>query len=75
MSKEAGKKPEHDKPVHPGAKVIEPRYESGSPDSPDRWTSKLKSFEEVMRYIKTAERYFCEDPANWYGSEKRKTPA
>lgn len=75
MNQEADKKSEHEKAVHPGARVIEPRYESGRPEAPDRWTLKLKSIEEIIKYIKTAERYFCEDPANWYGSEKRKTPA
>ena len=72
---EGEKLSEREKSVHPGAKVIRPKYEPGSPDQPDRWTEKLKSVEEIVRYLKTAERYFCEDPANWYGSEKRKTPA
>lgn len=69
------KSPERDKSVHPGAKVIKPKYDPGSPDKPDRWTEKLRSVEEIVKYLKTAERYFCEDPANWYGSEKRKNPA
>ncbi len=37
------------------------------------WRKKLKSREEVLKYLQTGERYwFSKD---WYGSEKRKNPA
>lgn len=52
--------------------VLGPTFESGKPDEPIRWREKLRDRDEMLRYIKTAERY-------WYGegqgSEKRKTEA
>ncbi len=61
--------------VHPGAGVITPEFDQGRPQEPDRWTKKLSSVDEIIKYLKTAERYFCEEQDKWYGSEKRKTPA
>jgi len=63
------------KPVHAGAKVLMPKYEPGRPIEADDWLKKLTTTDEITRYLKTAERYFCEDLDKWYGSEKRKTPA
>ncbi len=37
------------------------------------WRQKLASREEKLRYLETAERYWY--GKEWYGSEKRKTPA
>ena len=39
----------------------------------DKWREKLRNREEMLKYLKTAERYWFSD--DWYGSEKRKTPA
>lgn len=76
MSEEAKKEEKKvEGTVHPGAKVIQPEYEPGRPEQPDRWLNKLTSVDEILKYLKTAERYFCEEPDKWYGSEKRKTPA
>ena len=55
--------------------VLGPTYEPGKPEGEDlgRWRQKLESREETLKYLKTGERYWYSD--EWYGSEKRKTPA
>ncbi|MFQ5842252.1 MAG: hypothetical protein ACE5I8_07420 [Thermodesulfobacteriota bacterium] len=54
-------------------KVLGPTFEKGQPDKAGNWRQKLRNREEKLDYLKTGERYwFSED---WYGSEKRKTPA
>jgi hypothetical protein len=55
------------------AKVIGPDYEGGAPDQPHRWRSKLRGRAEILKYLQSAERYWYSK--EWYGSEKRKTPA
>jgi len=45
----------------------------GKPESPIDWRKKLKKREDMLKYLKTAERYWYSK--DWYGSEKRKTPA
>ena len=37
------------------------------------WREKLKDREEMLKYLKTADRYWYSD--DWFGSEKRKNPA
>ena len=37
------------------------------------WRRKFGDREEMLKYLKTAERYWYSD--DWFGSEKRKTPA
>jgi len=37
------------------------------------WRQKLASREEKLKYLQTGERYYYS--TDWYGSEKRKTPA
>ena len=54
-------------------KVLGPTFEEGRPESPDRWRKKLRSREEMLEYLKTGERYWFSE--EWFGSEKRKTPA
>jgi hypothetical protein len=54
-------------------KVLGDTSEEGKPESPYQWRRKLKSREEMLQYLKTGERYWFSD--EWYGSEKRKTPA
>jgi hypothetical protein len=54
-------------------KVLAGVFEEGTPESPYQWRKKLKSREEMLGYLNTAERYWFSD--EWYGSEKRKTPA
>ena len=50
-------------------------YEPGTPELGDRvdWRSKLKARDDILKYIKTAHRYWYSK--DWYGSEKRKNPA
>ena len=50
-------------------------YEDGVPEGEElgRWRQKLGTRGDKLKYLETAERYwFSED---WFGSEKRKTPA
>jgi hypothetical protein len=54
-------------------RVLGPTFEKGQPDKPEDWRQKLRNREEKLNYLKTGERYwFSKD---WFGSEKRKTPA
>lgn len=53
--------------------ILGPTYEEGKPASPDRWRGKLKSRQEMLKYLRTGERYWFSK--EWYGSEKRRTPA
>jgi hypothetical protein len=54
-------------------KVLGPTFEKGQPDKAENWRLKLRNRQEKVNYLKTGERYwFSED---WFGSEKRKTPA
>jgi hypothetical protein len=54
-------------------KILGPTYESGKPGESDNWRKKLRSKDEMLGYLKTAERYWFSD--DWYGSEKRQKPA
>jgi len=54
-------------------KVLGPTFEEGTPVSPYQWRKKLKTREEMLDYLRTGERYWFSE--EWYGSEKRKTPA
>ena len=48
-------------------------YEPGKPAGPANWRTKLKSRDQMMGYLQTGERYWYSQ--DWYGSEKRRTPA
>jgi len=48
-------------------------YEEGKPEGKDDWRKKMSDRELMLRYLKTGERYWYSK--EWYGSEKRKTPA
>ncbi len=50
-------------------------FEEGKPEGEElgRWRQKLSTREERLKYLQTGERYWYGD--EWYGSEKRKTPA
>ncbi|MDY6917219.1 MAG: hypothetical protein SVP26_04620 [Chloroflexota bacterium] len=55
--------------------VLADTFEEGSPEGEDlgRWRQKLGTRADKLRYLETGERYwFAQD---WYGSERRKTPA
>ena len=55
--------------------VLGATYEPGKPEDYKlgRWRQKLESREEKLKYLQTGERYYYSQ--DWYGSEKRKTPA
>ena len=62
----------------PGRDEVEllgPTYEEGRPEGTavGKWRQKLTSREEKLKYLHDGERYYYSD--DWYGSEKRKTPA
>jgi hypothetical protein len=48
-------------------------YEPGKPAGPANWRGKLVNREEMLKYLRTGERYWYNQ--EWYGSEKRRTPA
>ena len=55
--------------------VLAETYEKGKPEGEDagRWRQKLDSREEKIKYLQNGERYWYS--SDWFGSEKRKTPA
>ena len=55
--------------------VLGETYEKGKPEGEEmgRWRQKLGSREEKLKYLRNAERYWY--GKDWFGSEKRKTPA
>jgi hypothetical protein len=54
-------------------KVLGPTFKEGKPDTTVDWRVKLTSRDDVVRYIRTALRYWYSN--EWYGSEKRKQEA
>lgn len=55
--------------------VLGATFEPGKPEEADagRWRHKLESREEKLKYLESGERYWY--GKEWFGSEKRKTPA
>ena len=53
--------------------VLGPTYDPGKPEGPCEWRSKIATREDMIKYLKTAERYWYSD--DWYGSERRRDPA
>jgi hypothetical protein len=55
--------------------ILAETYEAGEPKGEEagRWRQKLGSRDEMLKYLKTGERYWYSD--DWFGSEKRKNPA
>ena len=55
--------------------VLGATFEEGKPEGEDtgKWRQKLGSREEKLKYLQTGERYWY--GKEWFGSEKRKTPA
>ena len=55
--------------------VLAETYEAGKPEGEDlgRWRQKLESRDEKLKYLQNGERYWYSN--DWFGSEKRKTPA
>jgi hypothetical protein len=55
--------------------ILAETYDAGIPSGEDegRWRQKIESREEKIKYLQNGERYWYSD--DWFGSEKRKTPA
>jgi len=55
--------------------VLGATFEEGKPEGEElgKWRQKLGSRDEKLKYLQTGERYWY--GKEWYGSEKRKTPA
>jgi hypothetical protein len=53
--------------------ILGETYLEGLPQEKLSWRTKLGDRQQMLRYLKTAERYWFS--RDWYGSEKRKTPA
>ncbi len=55
--------------------VLGATYEKGKPEGEEmgRWRQKLGNRADKLKYLNTAERYWY--GTDWFGSEKRKTPA
>jgi len=55
--------------------VLGATFEEGIPEGEElgRWRQKLDSREDKLKYLQTGERYWFSE--EWFGSEKRKTPA
>ncbi len=51
-------------------KVLGPTYEKGKPEEMTDWRAKLQTREDIIKYLKSAARYWYN--REWYGSEKRK---
>jgi hypothetical protein len=55
--------------------VLGATFEEGKPEGEElgKWRQKLENREEKLKYLQTGERYWY--GKDWFGSEKRKTPA
>ena len=55
--------------------VLGATFEEGKPDGEElgKWRQKLGSREDKLKYLQSGERYWYGQ--DWFGSEKRKTPA
>ncbi len=55
--------------------VLGATFEEGKPSGENmgKWSQKLTSRAETLKYLQTGQRYFYSQ--DWFGSEKRKTPA
>ncbi len=55
--------------------VLGATFDEGKPEGEElgKWRQKLRSREEKLGYLQSGERYWY--GKDWYGSEKRKTPA
>ena len=67
-----------DKVSAPGRKEVEllgETFEEGLPNDIEfgKWRNKLGTREDQLKYLENGERYWY--GSEWYGSEKRKTPA
>lgn len=66
---------ETDAPGRGKVKILTSTFEEGKPfgENSGRWRQKMLTRQDMLAYIKTAERYWYSD--EWFGSEKRKNKA
>ncbi len=64
-------------PNRPEVEVLGPTYEEGTPqgETTGKWSNKLSSRAEILKYLQTGQRYFFSPTNEGFGSEKRKKPA
>ena len=63
-------------PSREEVEVLGATFEEGKPEiggGDGKWRQKLGSREEKLKYLQNGERYWYGE--EWFGSEKRKTPA
>jgi len=62
-------------PGRGGVEILGATFDPGKPEGEElgRWRQKLDSREEILKYLESGERYWY--GKDWFGSEKRKTPA
>lgn len=55
--------------------VIGPCFDEGKPEGEEagKWRHKLESRDDILSYITNGERYWYS--TEWFGSERRKSPA
>lgn len=51
-------------------RVLGPTYEEGKPEEAVDWRAKLRTRDDMMKYLKSAGRYWYS--REWYGSERRR---
>jgi hypothetical protein len=62
-------------------KILMPDYGPSPDEERYSWRKNITAVnigeesKPVKRYLTAAERYFCTNPSEWFGSEKRKNPA
>jgi hypothetical protein len=64
-------------PNRPEVEVLGTTYEEGTPqgEAMGKWSNKLSSRAEIIKYLQTGQRYFFSPSNEEFGSEKRKKPA
>jgi len=64
-----------DAPGRGEVEILAETYDDGKPGGEDegKWRQKLESRDDKLKYLQNGERYWYSD--DWFGSEKRKTPA
>lgn len=55
--------------------ILGPTYEAGAPEEFGHWRHKLGSRDRQLGYLKNGERYWFRPLKEWFGSERRRTPA
>jgi len=70
-----GKAAKKSAPGEEKVEVLGATFEEGKPEGEEagRWRQKLESRQDKLKYLENGERYWYGE--DWFGSEKRKTPA